>query len=130
MYFGETQIFENRINDFASVAKDLELKEISEGQDETEDDDNQGKLEESAIHDKDTLLTENNEETNVNAETNVISDRSSVTKHRQKVVSSTDGRFSCDECEATFINFGHLTRHKQSKHEGEVIKTIGRYSSE
>ena len=32
MYFGETQIFENRINDFVSVAKDLQLKAISEGQ--------------------------------------------------------------------------------------------------
>ena len=30
IYFGETQIFEDRINDFVSVAKDLEVKEISE----------------------------------------------------------------------------------------------------
>merc|ERR1712051_444298 len=34
MYFGETQIFENRINHFVNVAKDLEVKEISEEQDE------------------------------------------------------------------------------------------------
>merc|ERR1712212_979599 len=37
MYFGETQIFENRINDFVSVAKDLEVKEISEEQDVKEE---------------------------------------------------------------------------------------------
>ena len=30
MYFGETQIFENRINDFVRIAKELEVKEISE----------------------------------------------------------------------------------------------------
>merc|ERR1719397_2268239 len=42
MYFGETQIFENRINDFVSVAKDLEVKEISEEQEETEEDSDQG----------------------------------------------------------------------------------------
>merc|ERR1712212_830756 len=36
IYFGETQIFENRINDFVSVAKDLEVKEISEEQDDEE----------------------------------------------------------------------------------------------
>ena len=41
MYFGETQIFENRINDFVSVAKDLEVKEISEEQEETEEDSDQ-----------------------------------------------------------------------------------------
>ena len=37
MYFGETQIFENRINDFVIVAKELEVKEISEEQEETEE---------------------------------------------------------------------------------------------
>merc|ERR1739838_416826 len=36
MYFGESQIFENSINDFVSVAKDLELKEVSEEQEEDE----------------------------------------------------------------------------------------------
>merc|ERR1712212_966229 len=42
MYFGETQIFENRINDLVSVAKDLEVKEISEEQEETEEDSDRG----------------------------------------------------------------------------------------
>merc|ERR1712212_45176 len=42
MYFGETQIFEKRINDFVSVAKDLEVKEISEEQEETEEDSDPG----------------------------------------------------------------------------------------
>ena len=32
MYLGETQIFEDRINEFISVAKDLEIKEISKEQ--------------------------------------------------------------------------------------------------
>ena len=36
MYFGETQIFADRINDFVSVAKDLEVKE-SEEQEETKE---------------------------------------------------------------------------------------------
>merc|ERR1712212_1429039 len=41
MYFGETQIFENRINDFVSVAKDLEIKEISDEQDDEAGDEEQ-----------------------------------------------------------------------------------------
>merc|ERR1719187_2241807 len=41
MYFGETQIFENGINDFVSVAKDLELKEVSEEQDDEAGDEEQ-----------------------------------------------------------------------------------------
>merc|ERR1719187_3128639 len=42
MYFGETQIFENRINDFVSVAKDLEVKEISQEQEENEEESDHG----------------------------------------------------------------------------------------
>merc|ERR1712119_100881 len=62
MYFAETQIFENRINDFVSVAKDLEIKEISEEQDETEDD-VQENMEESHGTMDDTDNTESNKNT-------------------------------------------------------------------
>merc|ERR1712051_1137023 len=116
MYFGETQIFENRINDFVSVAKDLELKEISEGQDETEDTENTE--EPPAVDERDDYITESSEETEVKAETNVTSERS-VAKPRQRSVASTDGRFNCDECEAKFTFSTALSRHKKSKHEGE-----------
>merc|ERR1739848_789724 len=51
MYFGETQIFENRINDFVSVAKDLEMKEISEGQEENEDKVQENMEEPPSMHD-------------------------------------------------------------------------------
>ena len=124
MYFGETQIFENRINDFVSVAKDLEIKEISEEQDEIEED-VLGNIEELPTTDEtDILLTENNEDTNIKAEMKVTSERS-VAKPRQRSVARIDGRFSCDECEATF-NFAHdVNRHKKSKHEGEVVEADG-----
>merc|ERR1712168_1352987 len=41
MYFGETQIFEQRINDFVTVAKDLEVKEISEEREEDAEEEEQ-----------------------------------------------------------------------------------------
>ena len=46
MYFGETQIYDNKINDFVSVAKDLEVKEISEQQEEEDDTENETQTEE------------------------------------------------------------------------------------
>ena len=76
------------------------------------------------MDDTDILLTEHNDNTNVKAETKVTSERS-VAKPRQRSVASTDGRFSCDECEATFVEAGKVKRHKQSKHEGKVVETYG-----
>ena len=75
-----------RINDFVSVAKDLEIKEISEEQDETEND-VQGNTEEPPTMDAtDILLTENNDDTNnVKAEMKVTSERS-VAKPRQRLI--------------------------------------------
>merc|ERR1712051_150430 len=117
MYFGETQIFENRINDFVSVAKDLELKEISEGQDENENDAQENVEQPTSMDDTDIFLTENNDKTNVKAESKVNSDRS-VAKARQRSVANDDGNYSCDECEAKFTDRSNLSRHKKSKHEG------------
>ena len=119
MYFGETQIFENRINDFVSLAKDLEIKEISEEQDESEDDLQRNVKEPPTLDETNILLAENNDDTNVKAEMIVTPERS-VAKPRQRSVASTDGRFSCDECEATFAVSWLVGRHKKSKHEGEV----------
>merc|ERR1712051_684203 len=73
MYFGETQIFENRINEFISVAKDIEIKEIIGEQDETEDNEQENMEEPPTMDDTNDLPTESNDETNVKAETKVTS---------------------------------------------------------
>ena len=127
MYFGETQIFANRINDFVNIAKDLEMKEISEEQDETKYKIQENMEELPPMDYTNNLLTESNDDTNVKAETNVPAERS-VARHRQRSVASTDGRFSCDECEATFSLAKDVTRHKKSKHEGDVVESVGRCS--
>merc|ERR1711910_156346 len=58
MYFGETQIFENRINDFVSVAKDLEVKEISEEQDDEEDEEQSNTYQAEKTVNEDPTITE------------------------------------------------------------------------
>merc|ERR1712212_788142 len=57
MYFGETQIFESRINDFVSVAKDLEVKEISDKQDEEAEEEDQSNTfqEEETVNEEPTI---------------------------------------------------------------------------
>ena len=119
MYFGETQIFENRINDFISVGKDLEVKEISE-EDQIENEDQSNEYFEN--HEETTA-----DETPINAKEPVMAKRDQarntercIAKPRQKAVAKIEDRVSCDECEATFSKPCNLTSHKKSKHEGEA----------
>ena len=116
MYFGETQIFENRINDFVGVAKDLEVKEISEEQDENAEDEEQSNTyhEEETVNEESTITEE---PAGVKSEQTRNTERS-IARPRQKAVANSKGRFICDECEATFTENGSLTKHKQSKHLG------------
>ena len=121
MYFGETQIFEDRINDFVSVAKDLEIKEISEEQDGEpdnveEDGSNQDQEEPKSVH------AENNaEEPVVKREENVERTVARPRQRSEKIVANSEGRFKCDECEATFTASSSLVTHKKSKHAGETL---------
>ena len=126
MYFGETQIFENRINEFVEVAKDLEVKEISQEQNDQET------VQEMIYSKEDQFLNDtiplnlNDEEHKIKSEEKVNSERS-LAKSRQNSVGFNTGRFSCTDCEATFSDTSHLNRHKKSKHEGELVET-GSYS--
>merc|ERR1719427_634632 len=117
MYFGETQIFENRINDFVSVAKDLEVKEISEEQDEEEEGDDQSNTfqAEETVNEEPTITEE---PTVVKREQTRNTERS-IARPRQKAVANSEGRVNCDECEATFSSKTNLWHHKKAKHEGE-----------
>ena len=183
MYFGETQIFENRINDFVCVAKDLEINsknlEISKEQDEAEMENQSingqkdapdsevqtiadelrmvrneqipesnknkeflsiskylevqkiicGKQQETINEDikSDTFQEEpavnevpinsKGEETTAVKSTKIRKIR--IARPRQKLVANSEGRFNCDECEATFTVNSSIKLHKKSMHEGE-----------
>ena len=121
MYFGETQISENRINDFVSIAKDLQLKEISDGQEGEKEYNVPKTTEESPAMDDKDLSTNNEDKEELKINTKVSSKRN-VAKPRQRSAASTDGRFTCDECEATFAQSWLVSRHKKSLHTGWVVK--------
>merc|ERR1739838_1077603 len=118
MYFGETQIFENRINDFVSVAKDLEVKEISEEQAEGAElyeeetvESGSAKNLDNAVQDKigdQVVKTEDGHEENVNT----------IAKPRQNRVVNTVGSFGCPDCEWRGGTQDGLRKHQKAKHEG------------
>ena len=118
MYFGEAQIFENRINNFVSVAKDLEVKKISVSQDEKGKDEDLSKTyqEEEKVN-KEPSIPEESEPAVVKREKTRNTERS-IAKPWQKSVANSEGRLKCDECAATFSNKPNLRYHIESKHEG------------
>ena len=115
MYFGETQIFEDRINDFISVAKDLEVKEISKKKDdeiETTEETQNIEAEEEVLNTEELVA----EGTTLKTEKNI---ERTIARSRQRSIANSEGSFSCDECEAKFTRADSLRTHKKSKHEGE-----------
>merc|ERR1712051_430962 len=118
MYFGETQIFEKTINDFINVAKDLEVKEISEEQldgAEEEDQSQSNTYQDATTADEEPMIAE---EPAVVKEEQTGNNERSIARPRQKAVANTnsEGSVNCDECEATFSHDDNLYTHKKSKH--------------
>ena len=126
MYIGETQINEDRINDFVSLAKDLEIEEICEPQDvpeaseevlrpdEVEDDShNRGTEAEEKI----IVKTENKEHKSLNTER-------TVSRARKQTLSNNDGKFPCDQCDYVAGQSSNLYTHRRSMHEGEMYNCL------
>ena len=109
IYLGEGKFYYERIGEFIKVAKDLEVKEIINGvelpneendiTEETVVDDEERKTDED-IRPKKTLENK--------------------TKQRQTLnqISSGAKSFECPECEKEFCNRENMQRHYRSKHKG------------
>ena len=110
MYLGVATFYQDRMNEFLNVAKNLEIKEISK---DVEFENENISNEEPEIPDK---------ETNFEAEPQTNTDTASVqsmhlinSSHIQK---TSEGSFNCDQCESKFTQKKNLITHIQSIHEG------------
>ena len=113
IYFGEAKFYEERINEFLMVAKNLDIRGLAKG---IEDGD-----EAAAVH-----------EDNTNIETEVFAlatkdvkeqrklelDDDAGDQHRTHNEAVTDGyKYECQQCEKIFTKSYGLSRHIQSVHE-------------
>jgi len=108
MYLGKATFYEDRINEVMNVAKNLEIKEISNDMEFPDESELTYKVPETS-----NLKTEFTEQTNKRNTTNV-SNRI-VTGDNQN---NKERLFECNQCENQYATKEGLTNHIRSKHEG------------
>ena len=110
MYLGVATFYQDRMNEFLNVAKNLEIKEISK---DVEFDNENESNEEAEIP---------NNETNLEAEpqtkTSTYSAKSMKFIGSSQILKTSEESFDCDKCGSKFTQKKNLVRHIQSKHEG------------
>ena len=112
IYLGEATLYEERMNEFVSVAKSLEIKEIctAETKTETNDDD------EPSPSNPEASTYNSGEQT---LRSNHLMNQAPRSKIRvRKDVVRVKGKYECDQCDKTYTSILGLQYHKQSAHEG------------
>ena len=113
MYLGVATFYQDRMNEFLNVAKNLEIKEISKDVEFNGENISEGK-EETEISDSDTELhpqTCQDGDRITNSVTNIP-----LLSDSQKQMNS-EKTYYCYHCESQFTSKSHLKRHLQSKHD-------------
>ena len=137
IYLGEAKFYEERMNEFLTVAKNLDIRELAKG---IEDGDNAATASEE-------YTSKDREESPIEAEPSSNIDESADGQHKTPTRAVTKGfKYHCQQCDKTYnhssnlkvhiknvhegVRYGcnqcghqatdksHLTRHVQSKHEG------------
>ena len=116
MYLGVATLYEERMNEFLSVAKNLEIKEINKG---VEFDKETVEIDQPELnYNKDGFELKSEQPCSTNAK-NYSSNRQIKTKNdHSKIQMNADGLFDCGQCQSQFKRKEHLQRHIQSIHEG------------
>ena len=111
IYLGKATFYEERMGEFLSVAKSLEIKELctaeTEANNEPEDfvtQNDQDTSSECEISEEQTLKSEN------------ISKK--VSQERHGNVIGVTGKYECDKCHKTYSGQSGLYNHRQAVHQG------------
>ena len=122
MYLGVATFYQERMNEFLDVAKNLEIKEISKDVEFNNDEKFNEDVEEPTIK-----THQNNKQEDVNGTDDQNSDQFINTTSKTKanpansmdIIRSTNGKYlSCDQCNKQFGTKQRLKIHIQSIHEG------------
>ena len=126
IYLGEARFYEDRMSEFLTVSKNLEIKELSNGiemKDETTSDHEESN--ENNVADENMDITRapphdddgGNVEPQAKTEPITANDTANTRGRRTKIVTG-DARFECQDCERTFSGPSGLWQHTKFQHEG------------
>ena len=108
IYLGEATFFEERMNEFIAVAKSLEIKELCNAENETNDDD----VSEQPTNDP--VASTNNSEEEPMSTSHLVNQTQKEDKDRRVRVNR---KYKCEQCHKTFTSIPGLQYHRQSAHE-------------
>ena len=111
MYLGEGRFYHERMGEFIKVAKDLEMKEISDGVDM------QNKEEKTFDVDDEEIIGDNDVEQSVKEENQIKVEETKIRLTRSQI-SSDAKTFQCPGCQGVFRDRSNLVKHYRSEHEG------------
>ena len=107
IYLGEAKFYEERMNEFLTVAKNLDIQELSKG-----------------IEDGDSTAV-NEDNTNIEKEESSIKEDDVGEPTNQDIDEAADGHFKtykykyeCQQCDKAYNCGSHLKAHIQTVHEG------------
>ena len=128
IYLGETRFYEERMSEFLTVSKNLEIKELStsiEMNDKTTSD--QLETNESNIADENMEITgvhpqathedDGNVDPQAKTEPITVNKAANIRVGRTEVVSG-EGKFQCPQCDKLFSHNKSVHNHIRSAHEG------------
>ena len=106
IYLGEATLSEERMKEFISVAKLLEIEELCNAEFETKDE----SLQSDPVTSKDKM----------EEQTVVLDHKTKQENEERRDVVSTNSKFECEKCHKTYSGRGALHNHKKSTHEGAL----------
>jgi len=110
MYLGEGKFYYERLGEFLKVAEDLEVKDINEG---VEMLNNEEDVTEEIVLDDDEKVEENDEDDEPKPKS-----ENKIRKRQPRNQISSDAKSKCPECGIEYFNRGTMMKHYRSKHEG------------
>merc|ERR1712126_9567 len=108
MYLGQTQVYQNRMNEFLDCAKSLEIKEISRNAEFEE-----GQERKDYTESKDYDICE--EKSNIFP--NGVDEEVTFTETKISRNKNKSGQYSCNKCDKQFASRSGLFLHNRSVHE-------------
>ena len=124
IYLGEATFYEERMDEFLSVAKSLEIKELCNARPEPDDEPppshpvTENLEEETVISDQMKMQAPQEKQKRVVSVNRSYEYSGSRQLSRHKESAHLGVKYSCNQCDYQFTQQGSLTKHIHSKHEG------------